>query len=417
MTGAAFAGRMRHERFFACAVDKRRGDLSYRDPMRIERIAGRFPYARWHSVQGPRDVVVWCSNDQLGMGQHPKVVAATVQAVLDAGAGSGGSHDTCGTHHAMVDLETEIADLHCKQAALLFTSDYIANAAGIAAIARLIPRCLVISDEHNHYSMIEGISKSGCKKRIWRHNDFEHLEQLLQEERGRPKLIVFESVYAMSGDIAPVDQICDLARRFGAITYLSEANAVGIYGARGGGIAEREEVTSRIDIVEGTLAHAFGCSGGYIAGRSVLVDALRSYALGFAFTNSLPPPVCAASLAAIRHLKQSSWEREKLEQSAASLRAELHKAGLPVMQGESHVIPLLVGDVDWTRAVCDALLSDYGIYLRPTSYPAVPRGAARLRIMPSSHHDRAMLKSLVNALVEVWQRLQPSWNHRPDAAE
>ncbi len=417
MTGSAFAARMRHEKFFACAANKRRDDLSYRASMSVERIPGRFPYATWNSPDGPRDIVVWCSNDQLGMSQHPKVIGAMVQTVLHAGAGAGGARDTCGTNQMLLDLEAEIADLHRKQAAVLFTSGYVANAAGLCAVARLVPRCLVISDEHNHHSMIEGISKSGCKKRIWRHNDLEHLEQILREERGRPTLIAFESIYALSGDVAPIRQICDLARRFGAITYLNEANAVGICGTGGAGMAEREGLASRIDIVEGTLAHAYGCLGGYIAGRAVLVDALRSYALGYAFTNALPPPLCAASLAAIRHLKESSWEREKLAQNAAILRAELTKAALPVGPGESHILSLPVGDIAVARAMCDTLLSDFDLYLRPTGHPAMPRDTAHLRILPSSHHDKTMLNTLVNALADVWRRFEPSWSYQPDAAE
>lgn len=417
MSESAFVGRMRHEKFFTCAANKRRDDLSYRAPIPVQRIPGRLPYAKWETPEGSRDVVVWCSNDQLGMSQHPKVVGAVVQTVMHAGAGSGGPRETCGTSPILLDLEAEIADLHGKQAAMLFTSGYVANAAGLSAVARLVPRCLVISDEHNHHAMIEGISKSGCKKRIWRHNDLGHLEQILREERGRPALIAFESVYATSGDIAPINQICDLARRFGAITYLNEANAVGVCGAHGAGLAEREGVASRIDVIEGTLAHAYGCLGGYIAGRTVLVDALRSYALGYAFTNSLPPPLCAASLAAIRHLKESEWERERLAQNAATLRSELGKAGLPVAPAGSHIISLPVGEIAVARAMCDALLVEFGLYLRPTGYPAVPRDAAQLRILPSSHHDRTMLNALVNALGEVWRRFEPSWNYRPDAAE
>jgi len=417
MTESAFAGRMRHEKFFSCAADKRRDDLNYRASISVERIPGRFPYATWHSPEGPRDVVVWCSNDQLGMSQHPKVVGATLQTVLHAGAGAGGARDTCGTNRMLLDLEAEIADLHRKQAAMLFTSGYIANAAGLSAVARLVPRCLVISDEHNHHSMIEGISKSGCKKRIWRHNDLEHLEQILREERGRPALIAFESIYAISGDVAPIRQICDLARRFGAITYLNEANAVGICGAGGAGMAEREGLASRIDIIEGTLAQAYGCLGGYIAGRAVLVDALRTHAPGYAFTNALPPPLCAASLAAIRHLKESSWECERLAQNAATLRAGLIKAGLPVRPGQEHIISLAVGDIAMARAMCNALLSDFSLHLRPAGHSAAARDTAYLRILPSSHHDKTMLTALVNALAEVWRRFEPSWSYQPDAAE
>jgi len=308
---------MNYQPFFADALARLKDERRYRVFADIERSAGRFPHAVWHSPQGRRDIVIWCSNNYLGMGQHPKVIGAMVEAATRMGTGAGGTRNIAGTNRPLVEFEREIADLHDKQATLVFTSGYVSNEAGIATIAQLIPNCLILSDALNHNSMIEGVRRSSCEKLVFRHNDLGHLEQLLKSTgKGRPKIIVFESLYSMDGDVAPISQICDLAESYGALTYIDEVHAVGMYGARSGEIAERDGVAARIDVIEGTLAKAFGCLGGYIAGSAALVDAVRSYASGFIFTTALPPAVCAAATAAIRHLKSSSWERERHQDRA-----------------------------------------------------------------------------------------------------
>ncbi|MGB7260030.1 MAG: 5-aminolevulinate synthase, partial [Pseudolabrys sp.] len=318
--------------FFTQALARLRDERRYRVFADLERIAGRFPHATWHSPEGPKPVVIWCSNDYLGMGQHPKVIGAMVEAASRMGTGAGGTRNIAGNNHPLVELERELADLHRKEAALLFTSGYVSNETGIATIARLMPNCLILSDALNHNSMIEGVRQAGTEKKIWRHNDLAHLEELLKAaDPNRPKLIVFESLYSMDGDVAPVNAICDLAERYSAMTYVDEVHAVGMYGPRGGGITERDNAVNRVDVVEGTLAKAFGCLGGYIAAKSTIIDAVRSYAPGFIFTTALPPAICAAATAAIRHLKTSQWERERHQDRAARVKAVLNAAGLPVM--------------------------------------------------------------------------------------
>jgi 5-aminolevulinate synthase len=404
--------------FFADALARLKQERRYRVFADLERLAGRFPRAIWHSPNGPRDVIVWCSNDYLGMGQHPKVIGAMVETATRMGTGAGGTRNIAGTNHPLVALEHELADLHGKEGALVFTSGYVSNETGISTIAKLLPGCLILSDAFNHNSMIEGVRQSGCQKQIFRHNDMAHLEELLQAAApAQPKLIVFESLYSMDGDVSPIKRICDLAQQYGAMTYLDEVHAVGMYGPRGGGMAEQQGVMHRVDICEGTLAKAFGCLGGYIAGRADVIDAVRSYAPGFIFTTSLPPAVCAAAAAAIRHLKASSWERERHQDRAARTKAVLNAAHLPVMPSDTHIVPVLVGDPEKCKAATDLLLEEHGIYIQPINYPTVPRGSERLRITPSPYHDDGLIDALAEALVDVWERLGLQFKDRALAAE
>ncbi|WP_294280612.1 5-aminolevulinate synthase [uncultured Sphingomonas sp.] len=400
--------RVDYSRVFTQAIDRLHAEGRYRVFIDILRNKGMFPNARcFAGHNGPKPITVWCSNDYLAMGQHPKVIAAMEEALHDVGAGSGGTRNIGGNTHYHVDLEGELADLHGKEAALLFTSGYVSNEATLATLAKILPGCVIFSDELNHASMIAGIRNSGCEKQVFRHNDLAHLEELLAAvDPGVPKLIAFESVYSMEGDVAPIAAICDLADKYNALTYLDEVHAVGMYGARGGGISERDGVAHRLTVIEGTLGKAFGVMGGYIAADRMIVDVIRSYAPGFIFTTSLSPVLVAGVLASVRHLKQSSVEREGQQAAAAKLKAMMTEANLPVMLGETHIVPVMVGDPVKAKKISDILLAEYGVYVQPINYPTVPRGTERLRFTPGPAHDEAMMAELVSALVEIWERLE-----------
>lgn len=409
---------MDYEQAFAQALDGLRAERRYRVFNQIERDAARYPRAIWHSPSGSREIVIWCSNDYLGMGRHPDVIAAMAETARKTGVGAGGTRNISGTSRAIVELEAELADLHRKEAGLVFTSGYVSNETGIATLAQLLPNCLILSDAGNHNSMIEGVRRSGREKVIFRHNDLAHLEELLQAAGDRPKLVVFESIYSMGGDVAPIGAICDLADRYGAMTYLDEVHAVGMYGARGGGIAERDGVMDRVDVIEGTLGKAFGVVGGYIAGKQTVVDAVRSFAPGFIFTTALPPAVAAAAQVSIRHLKNSGIERAQHQAQVQKTKDALVRAGLPVMPTDTHIIPVMVNEAGPCKAASDLLLEEHGIYIQPINYPTVTRGTERLRITPTPFHDERLIGELVQALVSVWRKLDlPFATKQAEAAE
>lgn len=396
---------MDYNSFFQSKIDELKSEGRYRVFATLERKAGAFPTAGHHGSTETKPITVWCSNDYLGMGQNPSVLKAMHDAVDLCGAGAGGTRNISGTNRFHVELEQELADLHGKESALLFTSGYVSNWAALGTLASLIPDCVVLSDAGNHASMIEGIRHSRAERHLFKHNDMADLERILKSlDPKRPKLIAFESVYSMDGDVGPIKAICDLADKYGAMTYLDEVHAVGMYGPRGGGIAEREGLMDRVTVIEGTLGKAFGVVGGYITGSAPLVDFVRSFASGFIFTTSLPPACAAAAAASIRHLKNSEAERLGQRDRVAKLRKKLDAAGVPYLRNESHIVPVMVGDAKKCKWISDILLESYGIYIQPINYPTVPRGSERLRITPTPLHTDSDIDHLVGALSNLWSQ-------------
>ena len=401
---------MNYGRIFTDMLAELRDEGRYRVFAELERHAGNFPRATRYVDGEKQDVIVWCSNDYLGMGQNKDVIAAMHSALDKVGAGSGGTRNISGTNHYHVLLERELADLHGKEAALLFTSGYISNEATLSTLAKALPGLVIFSDALNHASMIDGIRHGGGLKQIWRHNDTAHLEEVLaQADTGAPKIVAFESVYSMDGDIAPICEICEIAKRYGALTYLDEVHAVGMYGPGGGGVAARDGVMDQLDIIEGTLAKAFGVMGGYITATSDLVDVIRSYASSFIFTTSLSPVIAAGALTSIRHLRNSDLERQQLQERVATLKRLFTGAHLPLLPSVSHIVPLMVGDATLCKQVSDELLDEFGFYVQPINYPTVPRGTERLRFTPTPFHNDAMMADLVKSLQTVWARLNLRW--------
>ncbi len=404
-----------YEKHLESALQALHSEGRYRVFTHLARKAGEFPEAIDYTSGQAKDIIVWCSNDYLGMGQNPDVMTAMKAAIDEMGTGAGGTRNISGTHHLMVELESELASLHAKEAALVFTSGYISNEATLSTLGRLLPDCIILSDELNHASMIAGIRNGTARKLIWRHNDLAHLENLLREiDIDRPKVIAFESVYSMDGDVAPIGEICDLAKKYNAITYLDEVHAVGMYGNNGGGIADRDNVMEKVDIIEGTLAKAFGIMGGYITGSRNLIDAIRSYAPGFIFTTALPPAIAAGAIASVKHVKQNNDLRLRHHERAQTLKDKLTAVGLPVLPTNTHIVPLMVYDPILCKKASDRLLNEHGMYIQPINYPTVPRGTERLRITPSPLHTDEMMDRLVAAAVEVWDYLdiskQPAHN-------
>ena len=395
---------MDFDNLFRAQLETLKSEGNYRTFAELERKRGAFPRAARHKDGEVNEITVWCSNDYLGMGQHPDVVKAMVDCVQACGTGAGGTRNISGNNHHHLLLEAELADLHGKEAALLFTSGYVSNWAALSTLGSKIPNAVILSDAGNHASLIEGVRHSRADKVIWKHNDWRDLDRKLAAVGDRPKIVAFESVYSMDGDIAPIKEIVQVAKAHGALTYIDEVHAVGMYGPRGGGVTEREGLADQIDLIEGTLGKAYGVVGGYITGSAPLCDFIRSFASGFIFTTALPPAIAAAATASIRHLKASGFERARQQAQVAKLRAKLDRAGIPHMANDSHIIPVMIGDPVKCRMISDILMNDWGIYVQPINYPTVAKGAERLRITPSPFHSDADIDHLVTALATLWQR-------------